>query len=718
MAFETKIGFKVGLVGSDKSKPASISSQSSISSTVNNKSSSTNSFCDMNMNNEMNSDEDLSDIFDINNNLSLNNAKNHLLNSKNLIYDPLYHSIPIFIQKPNNERKYKRLSNLKSSKCRSDKVKFGNVSYLSYPHVNSLRPQSTPCNEYLFAPKTKNLITPQRNLSDFNLKNLSETDTDDYLSLYNHSHHPRPRRTLKKTLNPRETSMYQTNRLSEFTPCELGLNVRNTSSFINSPIHLLMNYQKSLKEEIQDLPCKEPVSDYEPLDLNFSSKYYISLALLSLLIFTILNFYEIITNLFKVNLTSMIVKKFCVGSIGSLVLAWYAIENRKLSNNFDFHRKYYNIFISKKIETKEEETNLLKDSDISDSSLNQRDNLIVRSSSQLNQIQNFEYLRLNMANTKKNRRKNEILIYNPKIRFRFCSFVFGILIINLSILISFIYSYISYSDERKKIIINEAIVESVFSCISSFGLIFFIHNFFINLLEMSYKNNNSCNNGIIVCQIDDDDDKTNHSWNLFQRQHHKTAKKMEKIALKFLICIKFSFVFVSGIVYYLDKMTIKNSLDKILNKICIDSLKNDQILTCPEFFAKNKLFDWVNELDQRKIYLYLKAKKFGNHYQFGTNQTLVEESFKSYTPIGDFYLMLISLCILILFVSISIAFACIKSDKIRSNHDLSTEQNTSIKSNESLTKRTAFVLHLAILTVFYQGYVKTLLFNELNKVIF
>lgn len=660
-----------------------------------------------------NSDDQIAKKIDYTNNL-LNYTNIDIKKSKNLIYDPNYHSIPIFIHKSKNERKYKRISNQKNPKIKSEKVKFFNI------HSQESRPN--PCSNYFLASKSNHFTINHRNLIGDNIKHLSETDTDDYLSYCNHSYNQRQKRA-KKSLNhrTRETSFYQTNRLSEFTPCQLGLNVCNTSSFINSPIHLLMNCQKPSKEESLNFPFNEQIPEeinYEPLDFNFSLKYMFSLAFVSFLVLTLINFYETMINLFKVNITSLIVSKLSFGLIGLLVVIWFAILNAKLCKNIYAHRKYYNLFESEKTDLKEEEeeANLSKESENSDRSLNQRENLIVRSSSQLNKIKNYENFNLNWLKTNKIRRKNEILIYNPKLKFRFFLFIFGILIINLSILVSFIYSYLSNADNNNTFTSNQQIVESALSTLGSVGLILFIYNLCINLLEMSYKNNSN-HNGIIVCQIDIDDKKYD-SRDLFKKQHNQVIKKMEKIAVKFFAFFKLSFVLVSASFYYLDCMTIRNSLNKILNKVCIDSLRNDQILTCPNFLAKNKFFDWLNELEQRRIHVYLKAKLFENHYQLRVNQSLDKEVSKSFTPIEDLYLMLISLCILIFFICISISFACIKKslNQNSNQHRYFDENVTYSDRQNSSIKRKVFILHLTVLLVLYQGFIKTIFFNEIIKV--
>ncbi|CAF1058023.1 unnamed protein product [Brachionus calyciflorus] len=657
------IGFMFDFIGSEGSKQINLtdaSSQISSNSSLQ-KSSSTNSYCDLHVNNELNSEDNtLDNDFNYPDNFILNSAQiNHTKpfhTQQNIIFEPKYHSIPIYIeQKPKTERKYRKISNLKKQK--NEKVKFGNVNYLHYPNEFNQerpRPQSTPAPFIRESCQLENF----RQLSNHEIdKNFSETDTDDFLTHIRNQKpkYPRHKRPLNKGIGLRQTSHAQSNRLSEFNPKYSDLIVQNTSSFINSPIHLLMNYQKNLKEQkMYGAPKPETIPEefiYEPLNLEFKPKYY----------------------------------------LGSL----------RDSNNRE-----------------DSEISLLRDSENSDLSLNHRDNLIVRSSSQLNELHSLEHLNRNLNTNKKLKALHEEFLFNRNLRFKFRTFVLGLFIFNLSIILIFILNFLTNAYDFKFLKEYNLYLELAGVILGGFGFALFVKHLVINLLDMSYENNELKNNGIVVCQIEIED-KCLRNRTLFQKQHIQMRKNLEKLILKLFISIKSSYFLVSCVIYYMNNLTTNESLDKVLNKFCLEWIDNYDRLYCPKSMIKNSYFNWLDEISHRKINLILKAKKLGNNVpkrlyvglelDGSNNKTFIDETNKNlYASSEDFYLIVTILSIVILFICLSIAFSCIKM-KNKKNKETNIKENYDLDETNHKSRNTfVLTIHFSMVMVFYQGFIKTI----------
>lgn len=156
---------------------------------------------------------------------------------------------------------------------------------------------------------------------------------------------------------------------------------------------------------------------------------------------------------------------------------------------------------------------------------------------------------------------------------------------------------------------------------------------------------------------------------VFNKQQLELTEQYQTTIFKYFILIQSNLLISAGFIFYIIKIIGQYSIDKVFNQVCLDSIVNStQRQSCP----RNTFFNWKNEISHRKISLLSNAKKIENLFRnqvtyqssLFDNQTISAESLLNrQSPIEDIYLLLISVSLIIFFISLSVPLALIKQSK-------------------------------------------------------
>lgn len=270
------------------------------------------------------------------------------------------------------------------------------------------------------------------------------------------------------------------------------------------------------------------------------------------------------------------------------------------------------------------------------------------------------------------------------------------------------------------------------SVLGGFGTAVLIKVVIFDLFELNF-NLNDLNIGFFVSnetrrELANWDNSKLAVLNMVNKQRNIMLNIYRKILLKFLVVVQSHWIITVGFLVYIFKVKSESSLDGLLSHLCYKfEMASKKSHLCFETFISENIIAWKNEIVFR-------SKLAMNAGELATkNQTISYlDKIKSN---GDVYLLLTSVGVLNFLLSfLVIVFLTGRQPLHKSGTNKDTSNNTNaarISEGNSflkIDKSTVFsaanrqkisnlaMLHSVMPLVFFQGYIKTLLINELIKV--
>lgn len=316
----------------------------------------------------------------------------------------------------------------------------------------------------------------------------------------------------------------------------------------------------------------------------------------------------------------------------------------------------------------------------------------------------------------------------------------ALILINSWILSNYVYWYFQTKNsllgkrllEMFKVMPNW--FEVMTSVLGGFGTAVLIKLIIFDLFELNF-NLNDLNIGFFVSnetrrQLVHWDVSKLTVLNVTDKQRKSILNIYQKIIFKFFVIIQSHWLMTVGFLIYIFKVLNQGTLNSLLNHVCYRlEMTSKKSHLCFESFISENIIAWKNEIIFR-------SKHSMNAGGSATkNQTLaIIDKVKSN---GDIYLLLTSVAGLNFILSCLVVVYLVRSQRLRKD-----DMNTVVSNSNSLMMRkensdflkidkttvyssansqsicSLAMLHSVMPLLFFQGYIKTLLINELIKVIF